>query len=311
MSGFQAFIAKHPVDTYFALTFLISWGGGLLAVGGSGSMRGPTPASDPRFAYALIAMLAGPGVTGILMTAILHGRAGLRTFASRALAWRVGARWYVALLIAPAAIAAALLALSAASPAFVPGIFTSDQKLSLLLTSLAVGVSAGIFEELGWTGFAIPTLRRSHGTIATGLIVGIFWSAWHLFPNIWAARTAAGDLPMSIHMIGIIVGVFIGYLTAFRIVMVWVYDATASIFMSMLMHVSITFGLLTLNPLGISGMQLLVFSFGFAAALWIVVAMIGATRNQRGVFRRAHGAAGPRSSDQRRIKSSDAPRVRC
>ena len=79
---------------------------------------------------------------------------------------------------------------------------------------------------------------------------------------------------MSIHMTGIIVGIFVGYLTAFRIVMVWVYDATVSIFMSMLMHVSITFGLLTLNPLGISGMQLLVFSFGFAAALWMVVAMI-------------------------------------
>lgn len=311
MTAGKAFIARHPVAMYFALTFVISWGGALLAIGGSGGMRGTTPASDPRFAYALIAMLAGPSVTGILMTAILYGRTGLRTFASRLLAWRVGARWYATVLIAPVAIGGALLALSAASPAFLPGIFTADQKMSLLLTSLAVGVSAGIFEELGWTGFAIPTLRRSRGTIATGLIVGIFWSAWHLFPNIWAARAAAGDLPMSIHMTSIIVGVFIGYLTAFRIVMVWVYDATASIFMGMLMHVSITFGLLTLNPLGISGMHLLVFSFAFAAALWIVVAMIGATRNQHGVFRRAHGAAGSRSSDRRPIKSSDAPRVRC
>jgi membrane protease YdiL (CAAX protease family) len=274
MNGFTARIAKHPVATYFAVTFMISWGGALLAIGGSGGMRGTTPASDSRFAYALSAMLAGPSVTGILMTAILYGRTGLRTFASRLLVWRVGARWYAALLIAPAAISIALLTLSSASPAFVPGIFTSDRKISLLLTSLVVGLSAGIFEELGWTGFAIPTLRRSRGTIATGLIVGIFWSAWHLFPNIWAARAAAGDLPMSIHMTGIIVGIFVGYLTAFRIVMVWVYDATVSIFMSMLMHVSITFGLLTLNPLGISGMQLLVFSFGFAAALWMVVAMI-------------------------------------
>ena len=274
MKSFSTFIRRHPVTAYFVLTFTISWGGALLAVGGAGGMHGTTPASDPRFAYALIAMLAGPSVTGILMTALVHGRVGLRDLASRLVAWRVGARWYAALLIAPATLCAALLALSSVSPAFLPGIFTSTDKLSLLLISLAVGVSAGIFEELGWTGFAIPVLRRSRGMVATGLTVGILWSAWHLFPNIWAARAAAGDLPMSIHMTGIIVGIFIGYLTAFRIVMVWVYEATGSVFMGILMHVSITFGLLAFNPLGISGMHLLVFSFGFAAALWIVVAVV-------------------------------------
>jgi hypothetical protein len=50
------------VAVYFGLTIAISWGGTLLAIGGSGT----TPASDPRFAYALIAMLAGPSVTGVL-----------------------------------------------------------------------------------------------------------------------------------------------------------------------------------------------------------------------------------------------------
>jgi len=274
MKSFSAFIRQHPLVAYFVLTFTISWGGALLAVGRADGMHGTTPASDPRFTYALIAMLAGPSVAAILMTALVYGRTGLGDFASRLLAWRVGARWYAALLIAPAAISTALLALSVVSPAFLPGIFTSNDKLSLLLISLAVGASAGMFEELGWTGFAIPTLRRSRGMVATGFIVGILWSAWHLLPSICSARAAAGDLPMSIHMTGIIVGTFTGYLTAFRILMVWVYDATASIFMGMLMHVSITFGLLALNPLDISGMHLLVFSFAFAAALWIVVAAV-------------------------------------
>jgi membrane protease YdiL (CAAX protease family) len=66
-----------------------------------------------------------------------------------------------------------LLALSFSSPAFLPGIFTTEEKTSLLLVSLAVGLSAGIFEELGWTGFAIPGLRQRHGVVATGLIVGV------------------------------------------------------------------------------------------------------------------------------------------
>src|SRR5512132_4092170 len=140
MASLTAFIRKHPLATYFALTFTISWGGAFVAIGGSGGMQGTAPASDPRFPYALIAMLAGPSVSGILMTALVYGRTGLRDFASRLLVWRVGARWYAALLIAPAAMAVALLALSAFSPAFLPGIFTSNDKLSLLLLSLGVGV---------------------------------------------------------------------------------------------------------------------------------------------------------------------------
>jgi uncharacterized protein len=159
MTTITALIRRHPVTAYFALTFAISWGGALLAIGSAGGMRGTTPTSDPRFAYAVMAMLAGPSVTGLLLTAPFHGGTGLREFVSRLLTWRVGATWYaVALLTAPAIMTATLLALSFSSPAFLPGIFISDDKASLLLVSLAVGVSAGIFEELGWTGFAIPTL---------------------------------------------------------------------------------------------------------------------------------------------------------
>ncbi|HYN06078.1 MAG TPA: hypothetical protein VES67_01685, partial [Vicinamibacterales bacterium] len=80
----------------------ISWGGALLAIGGSGGMSGTTPASDPRFPFAGLTMLAGPSVAGILLTSLVHGKAGLRAFRSRLLEWRVGARWYVvALLTAP------------------------------------------------------------------------------------------------------------------------------------------------------------------------------------------------------------------
>jgi membrane protease YdiL (CAAX protease family) len=195
MTRLKAFIARHPVGSYFGLTFVISWGGALLAIGGSGAMRGTTPTSDARFTYALITMLAGPSLTGILMTTLVYGRTGRREFLTRLLAWRVGAIWYaVALLTAPVVMTMTLLALSSASPSFLPGIFTTADQATLLLVSLAVGVSAGIFEELGWTGFAIPTLRRRYGVLVTGLIVGILWSAWHLLPNVWASRAASGEL---------------------------------------------------------------------------------------------------------------------
>jgi len=58
--------------------------------------------------------------------------------------------------------------------------------------------------------------------------------------------------------------------------MVWVYDRTESLLVAMLMHVSLTVSLLILNPIGISGANLLVFSFAFAAAVWVVVGVIAA-----------------------------------
>ena len=57
--------------------------------------------------------------------------------------------------------------------------------------------------------------------------------------------------------------------------MVWVYDRTGSVLVAMLMHVSLTSSLLILNPLGIAGARLQIFSFAFAAAVWLAVAVLG------------------------------------
>jgi membrane protease YdiL (CAAX protease family) len=293
----KSFVARHPAPVYFAVTFAISWGAALAAIGGSGGMRGTTPGSDPQFAYALIAMLAGPSVTGILLTALLYGRAGLREVRSRLLKWRLRAAWYVvALLTGPVLMAASLLALSFTSSAFLPGIVTSDQKASILLIGLAVGLSAGVFEELGWTGFAIPTLRRRCRLFATGLIVGIWWSAWHLLPNIWSSRAASGELDTSVYLAATAFGVFVGYLTAFRVLMVWVYEHTESVFLAMLMHASFTASLLILNPVDLSGTHLVVYSFTLAGAVWVVVAAVAiarfAARDRRTVQTIVHGITG-------------------
>ncbi len=278
MFNLRALVTRYRVAAYFVLTFAISWGGALAAIGGSGAMRGTTPGSDPRFAYALIAMLVGPSMTGVALTALVGRAEGLREFRSRLLTWRVGGRWYAfALLAAPVLMLGTLATLSFASPAFLPGVFTSADRGSLLLASAAVGLSAGVFEELGWTGFAIPALRRRHGVFATGVILGIWWSAWHLLPNVWAARAAAGGLATPAYLAATAVGVFAGYLTAFRVVMLWVHEHTRSILLAMLMHVSLTTSLLMLNPIGISGRNLQVFSFAFAAFVWVAVAAIAAS----------------------------------
>jgi membrane protease YdiL (CAAX protease family) len=99
------------------------------------------------------AMLVGPSVAGITLTAMVDGRAGLRDLLSRIRKARVGGRWYaVAILIPPSLILVVLVTLSSlVSPVFAPQILTYG---------IAFGVLAGLLEEIGWTGYAFPRWRQ-------------------------------------------------------------------------------------------------------------------------------------------------------
>ncbi len=270
MTTIKAFIKGHPVLTFYAVVFLISWGGFLIAVG-------PTTGLDvvdipPG---AILSMVAGPVVAGILLTGLVYGRAGFREFRSRLFRWRVGARWYaVALLPAPLVVAAVSFALSLASPVFLPGIVRADDKVAYLLFNLAVGLTAGFLEEIGWTGFAVPALRRRYGVFATGLIAGVLWGAWHYLGNVTAAETVRGTLSLPVFLPLIFVDVLVGSLLPFRVFMVWVYEHTGSLLVAMLMHVSLTASIRILTPVGNGGVPLFIYDFVLTAALWVVVAAV-------------------------------------
>src|ERR687898_883273 len=228
MKTIKAFIKSHPLLSYFALTFAISWGGMLLviAVGGSGGVP-------------MLAWVAGPPIAGILLTGLLDGRAGFRDLLARMRSGRVGARWYaVALLTAPLVFTAILLAFSLSSPEFLPRILTTSDTASVLLFGIGWGlIGGGFLEELGWTGFAVPTLLRR-------MRYGVF-----------------------ITVVG---------MTAFRVLMVWVYDRSGGSLLvaGMLMHASYTAFTFILAPLTISGVAFLTVTFAEAAALWMVVAVV-------------------------------------
>jgi len=264
-----AFIKRHPVLTYFALTFAISWGGILMVIG-PGGILGTKEVSEGLMPFVYLATLLGPSLAGILLTGLVDGRAGFRELLSRLLRWRVGARWYaVALLTAPLLITATLFALSLTSPVFLPIIVTTDDKASLLLTGIVMGLVVGFFEELGWTGFAVPRLRLRYGVLTTGLIVGLLWGAWH-FPLFLGSVSSSGALPPALYLSVLL----FSFLPAYRVLMVWVYDRTGSLLVAMLMHAPLAASQLILIPSAISGVQVVTYDLVFAAALWVFVAAV-------------------------------------
>jgi uncharacterized protein len=263
----RAFVARHPVATYFVLTFVISWGGFLLAAG-PGGFANTDWQTDARFPFAVLAMLSGPAVAGILLTVLLDGRAGLREILSRLLRWRVGAHWYaVALLPAPLLAAAVLFALSLSSP-----IFTTHDKGAVLLSGIAAGFSV-VLEELGWTGFAVPRLRRRYGVVTTGLIVGVLWGAWHFLQGLYISDTYAGTLPLALFVALNSFGA-IAQLTAYRVLLVWVYDRTGSLFIVTLMHASLTASTIFIFRPEAVGMSFLMYGWLLTALLWVLVGVV-------------------------------------
>jgi membrane protease YdiL (CAAX protease family) len=178
----------------------------------------------------------------------------------------------VALLTAPLVALVVPLALARISPVFVPTLFTTGGAASVLVFGIVWGLVAGFCEELGWTGFAIPRLRLRHSMLSTGLIAGVLWGAWHLLTNgVWGAARVADAVPMALFLVVNCVLLIAG-LTAFRVLMVWVYDHTAgSLLLAMLMHASYTASTMTLGA-ATTGMEFLSGFFVSVVVWWLIVA---------------------------------------
>lgn len=275
-----AFTRRHPVATYFALVFIISWGGVLLVIGGPGEIPGIPEQTTRLFPYALLAMLAGPFVTGLFMTGVVGGRGGFQRFLSRLLRWRVALRWYaIALLAVPLLATFILTLLSIFSPVFLPDIATTSTKGSLVLIGVAIGTLAGLFEEPGWTGFAVPALRLRYGIRGTGLIVGFLWGLWHFLVTFWASGDPSGALSAALLLPPLLF--YVGVLPSYRVLMVLVFDRTGSLLIVMLMHASLTACTLFLLKPPATGVALSVYYLALTAALWSVIAMVNGGRLSR------------------------------
>jgi uncharacterized protein len=63
--------------------------------------------------------------------------------------------------------------------------FTTPSVLGPLVLACIYLVSA-LGEEIGWTGFALPLLLTLWGELVGGIVLGLFWAAWHVIP-FWEA----------------------------------------------------------------------------------------------------------------------------
>jgi membrane protease YdiL (CAAX protease family) len=275
MTAIKAFIKNHQVLTYYILVFLISWGGILILIGGPGNIPGTKEQAEKLFIPALLVMFSGPFISGILMNFFVDGKEGLRKLLSQLLQWRVKARWYaVAILTGPLLVAAVLFTLSIFDKAFLPGIVTTNDKIGSLIFGIGWGlVGGGLLEETGWTGFAVPKLRRRYSILSTGLVVGILWGIWHFMIAFWASNYLGGVDSWIMFVAGFL-AFYLLALPAYRVLLVWVFDRTGeNLPMIMLMHAFLSASTLIFQP-SAAGAIAFIWNFVLGIVLWIVVAIV-------------------------------------
>lgn len=274
-------IKKNPVLSYFILTFLISWGG-VYILGAPYGMPAPNEHFTKMWPIVFIPYFLGPCLSGLFLTTLVYGKTGFRELLSRIFKWRVGLGWYaVALLTIPLLTVSIQFLLSLFSPVFIAEIFTSDNKVSLILLGLGVGFFfGGILEEMGWTGFATPKLRRNNfSPLITGLIVGFLWGVWHLFPTFWGSGDTNGSFSVLLFFPPSLF--YLGVLSGFRILMVWAFENTGSHFLIILMHMSVTASTLFIFAPAARGVDLIIYYTILSVLVWGLVVIVMGIEKRR------------------------------
>lgn len=232
----RGLLHRHPTVSFFTLAFGLSWVCWLpyvLSANGLGFIAIRFPGGP------LVSQLLGLGAGGYLgpltaafiVTALAEGRTGLRHWARRLTHWRVGWRWYLAVLTGvPAVLLLATLA--------VPGALDGARMISLAAVA-AYGpvlvlqvLTTATAEEPGWRDFALPRLQARYGPVTGTVVLGVLWGCWHLplFLTDWAGPHVSWTDP----------AVFVAACVPLSLVMTWVFNRSGqSVPLVMVLHANI------------------------------------------------------------------------
>ena len=189
---------KRSPGKFFVLVFALSFPMWLLEPG------------DWPISSAVIA----PLVAALILLGRAEGAGGVRRLFGRLFDYRrIRAKaWYAPIFLLWPFIG--LLAFGAARLMAIPA--SAEWSNPLVATPLLFTLFfiLAIGEELGWTGYAIDPLLRRHSALATGLILGIVSSLWHLAPLINMGRNAGW------------IAWWMVWAVPLRILFVWIYTNT-------------------------------------------------------------------------------------
>ena len=235
-------VRRHPIITFFVLTFVISWGF--------------LPFEAVRF------LPSGPLIAALIVAPLTQGWAGLRDLGSRIIRWRVRWYWYALAIGLPLAVHLLNVVLNAALGAPAPSLAQFSPVYAVLVVfavRLVNPADGALGEEPGWRGFAQPRLQADRSPLLATLILAVLVTVWHVPTFILEA-----SLKASFILGGVLATVAVTFWYA------WLFNRSGgSVLMTLIAHATeggIQVG--TLWPASAGAQLILVY-----AAVWCAVAI--------------------------------------
>ena len=180
----------------------------------------------PPSSMGILARVGGFGpLVGALVALLAAGRS-VREWLRSSLRVRIPARWYGYALVLPPLFAGigGLVHVVVFGASLDPGAINPPWFYPVAV--VVVFFVGGGQEELGWRGFAQPTLQGRFSAGTASLVVGIVWVLWHV-PLFFAPGSPQGNLPFAPYVVAIL---------ASSVVLAWLYNASGSVLVPMLYH---------------------------------------------------------------------------
>lgn len=242
--------------------------------------------AGPDMGGAALFKLAGtfvPTIAGMVCTLKFRGRDRLRSLLLSALRFRFRPGWFAfVFLFMPLIVAGAAVFLKLTGTE-VPKLNYIDPPYGVVLAFFYIFALQGpLGEEFGWRGYALPGLLERVRPLWAGLLVGLFWSAWHL-PLFYTAGEVQSGLP------------FAGY-AVFTTVMSLVYTVVwiktgGDMFYPLVLHTvsNLSHGVLTLIGFP-AGQRIFFITFLTGAGLFLII-------YRKALLNRISADTGPRIPD--------------
>ena len=227
------FLRRNAISVFFTLAFLISWGG-VLAITLPTGIPGSGEALDRLYALVFLPMLAGPFLSALILSLLLDGPAGLKRLLLGFTVWRAKPLEYAAVFFMIPACALTVLSLfSAVEPAYTPAFLSTEGGIVMIASGLAIGITAGVIEETGWTGFVTARRQKDQTGLGFAVGLGIIHGFWHLLITIWYAGDEYGFVLIPYFLTAWILAIIV-----MRILVVWIFVRTGSTLLAAAAHTS-------------------------------------------------------------------------
>lgn len=269
-------LREHPLFSFFFLSYAFSW---IVSLPYVLSIWGVMPGN---YMLGLIfKQWVGPALAGIVMTLLIEGKAGLRTFRRRWWQWRAGWQWYLFILLGVPGLILLGIVIQPGALAHFQGL-PPHLLVNYLVYFVIVFFGVGLPEEIGWRGFALPRMQPRYGPLRATLLLGVLWAGWHLLFFLMPDHGGGPGTDPAALLKNF--SIFFVMVMAMSIVFTWVFNHTrGSVFIASLVHTAIDVPQLVWVPLflqvgtsnstsGETGLDLaLLVTFGVLALLIVLL----------------------------------------